>query len=625
MTIPIAKKSAFWVSMVVLCMVVTAYGDVYDDAIFWFWGGTNVTANGRTAVKGDLFDSIHANDPSHKNHTATFFGYEDCRVLRYEDVQFPCNRDDRKSVPVLHLPLGMKVSNGGATTNLFMAGASAHFLYGQISNEYTVVMRLRREAGYATNTSAWVTRFGYNGATGGILFGFMHDRNNNDLVYPSMYCASTNTSTGATGLQEYWFRSLPMPPTNKWFDISLAVSGSVVRVGLARPAYETINGSGQKVVNFQTATATMIPDPYQLAHPVSSEGSWRFFMQASASSANTPANTSRKDSFVGSVQQVAVWNRTLTDDEVHEAWGWPHEKVFKVGLENGASNEFGSNAAPAVQTIDAYGPLGEKSPNIPPGGTWTVTFFGATNEVGLAQLLTLTATAGSAVGTISASVNGTSVGSQTVQPGRTATWYVPGTAFKKGPNNTLTLTRTGGSGNVVVDSLSIGGSWQIGISGSDWSDMSSEGYVPRAPVTSTFDISRKHWAQAANSGSWTSNRTFRVWLPEHVAANYPMEFDLRSAYYFNGSSPTNYFMEVFVNGQVRNAIRDDTGVVSNRVSITPSHKLYRMSFEPGELRAGWNEFFMHGHARPTGGYFMFDFYRFQITGNRKNGTLLIVR
>ena len=157
--------------------------------------------------------------------------------------------------------------------------------------------------------------------------------------------------------------------------------------------------------------------------------------------------------------------RALSDDEVHEAWGWPHEKVFKVGLENGASNEFGSNAAPAAQTIDAYGPLGEKSPNIPPGGTWTVTFFGATNEVGLAQLLTLTATAGSAVGTISASVNGTSVGSQTIFPGRTATWYVPGTAFKKGPNNTLTLTRTGGSGNVVVDSLSIGGSWQIGIEG----------------------------------------------------------------------------------------------------------------------------------------------------------------
>ena len=38
-----------------LCMVITAYGDIYDDAIFWFRGGTNVTANGRTAVKGDFF------------------------------------------------------------------------------------------------------------------------------------------------------------------------------------------------------------------------------------------------------------------------------------------------------------------------------------------------------------------------------------------------------------------------------------------------------------------------------------------------------------------------------------------------------------------------------------------
>ena len=374
-----------------------------------------------------------------------------------------------------------------------------------------------------------------------------------------------------------------------------------------------------------SATGTSVPDGDKLSRPSTTASNWRFFCEnANTGYVEQPWGAATRTSFLGSVQQIAIWKRALSDDEVHEAWGWPHEKVFKVGLENGASNEFGSNAAPAAQTIDAYGPLGEKSPNIPPGGTWTVTFFGATNEVGLAQLLTLTATAGSAVGTISASVNGTSVGSQTIFPGRTATWYVPGTAFKKGPNNTLTLTRTGGSGNVVVDSLSIGGSWQIGIEGQDWSDMSSEGYVPRAPVTSTFDISRKHWAHAANSGSWTSNRTFRVWLPEHVAANYPMEFDLRSAYY-NGSAATNYYMEVFVNGQLRNAIRDDTGVVSNRISTTTSHKLYRFPFEPGELRAGWNEFLMHGHGRPTGGYFMFDFYRFQLTGDRKNGTLLIVR
>ena len=606
-----------------LACAAAAYGDIYDDAIFWFRGGTNVTANGRTAVKGDLFDSIHANDPSHKNHTASIWGYEDCRVLRYEDVQFPCNRDDRKSVPVLHLSCKTNTAVvGGVTTNmLFMPAADASFLNGQITNFYTMVARLRYELGVATNSNSWLARLGYGGKTGGVLFGFMHESGITDNIHPAIYCPGTNTSAHTSQLNEFRFRNLRIP-TNGWFDVSLVVSGGVVRVGIARPT----TMYSRNVIEFQNATGTSVPDGDKLSRPSTTASTWRFFCEnANTDHVEQPWGAATKTSFLGSVQQIAIWKRALSDDEVHEAWGWPHEKVFKVGLENGASNEFGSNAAPAAQTIDAYGPLGEKSPNIPPGGTWTVTFFGATNEVGLAQLLTLTATAGSAVGTISASVNGTSVGSQTIFPGRTATWYVPGTAFKKGPNNTLTLTRTGGSGNVVVDSLSIGGSWQIGIEGQDWSDMSSEGYVPRAPVTSTFDISRKHWAHAANSGSWTSNRTFRVWLPEHVAANYPMEFDLRSAYYFNGSSPTNYFMEVFVNGQVRNAIRDDTGVVSNRVSITPSHKLYRMSFEPGELRAGWNEFFMHGHARPTGGYFMFDFYRFQITGNRKNGTLLIVR
>ena len=594
-----------------LCLATTAYGDVYDDAIFWFRGGTNVTANGRTAVKGDLFDSIHANDPSHKNHTASIWGYEDCRVLRYEDVQFPCNRDDRKSVPVLHL---------SCKTNTAVVGGVASFLNGQITNFYTMVARLRYELGVATNSNSWLARLGYGGKTGGVLFGFMHESGITDNIHPAIYCPGTNTSAHTSQLNEFRFRNLRIP-TNGWFDVSLVVSGGVVRVGIARPT----TMYSRNVIEFQNATGTSVPDGDKLSRPSATASNWRFFCEnANTGYVEQPWGAATRTSFLGSVQQIAIWKRALSDDEVHEAWGWPHEKVFKVGLENGASNEFGSNAAPAAQTIDAYGPLGEKSPNIPPGGTWTVTFFGATNEVGLAQLLTLTATAGSAVGTISASVNGTSVGSQTIFPGRTATWYVPGTAFKKGPNNTLTLTRTGGSGNVVVDSLSIGGSWQIGIEGQDWSDMSSEGYVPRAPVTSTFDISRKHWAHAANSGSWTSNRTFRVWLPEHVAANYPMEFDLRSAYY-NGSAATNYYMEVFVNGQLRNAIRDDTGVVSNRISTTTSHKLYRIPFEPGELRAGWNEFFMHGHGRPTGGYFMFDYYRFQLTGDRQNGTMLIVR
>ena len=604
-----------------LCLAATAYGDIYDDAIYWFRGGTNVTANGRTAVKGDLFDSIHANDPTHNNHKAAIYGYEDCRILRYEDVQFPCNRDDRKSVPVLHLSCKTNTAVvGGVTTNMLnMPAADANFLKGQITNVYTMVARLRYNLGIGNN-SAWFMRLGYGGATGGILYGFMHEPGIVDNIHPAIYCPRINTSTGVSDLGEFRFRNLRIP-TNGWFDVSLVVSGGVVRAGIARPT----TMYSRNVIEFQSLTGNLVPDGDKLSRPSSSTGAWRFFCEnANDNYVEQPWGSARKTSFLGSVQQIAFWKRALTDEEVHEAWGWPHEKVFKVGLENGASNEFGSNAAPAAQTIDAHGPLGEKSPNIPPGGTWTVTFFGATNEVGLAQLLTLTATADSAVGTISASVNGTSVGSQTVQPGRTATWYVPGTAFKKGPNNTLTLTRAGGSGNVVVDSVSIGGSWQIGIASQDWSDMSSEGYVPRSPVTSTFDLSRKHWAQAANAGAWTSNRTFRVWLPDRVAANYPMEFALCSSYY-NGSNATNYYMEVFVNGQLRNAIRNDTGVISNRISTTSTHKLYRIPFEPGELRAGWNEFFMHGHALPTGGYFMFDYYRFQLTGNRKNGAMLIVR
>ena len=73
------------VGVFVAAFSLMASAGVYDDAIFWFRGGKTVG----TAVTGSLFDEAHANDTNHPNHKGAFTGYEDCRSIVREKVQFP--------------------------------------------------------------------------------------------------------------------------------------------------------------------------------------------------------------------------------------------------------------------------------------------------------------------------------------------------------------------------------------------------------------------------------------------------------------------------------------------------------------------------------------------------------
>ena len=56
------------------------------------------------------------------------------------------------------------------------------------------------------------------------------------------------------------------------------------------------------------------------------------------------------------------------------------------------------------------------------------------------------------------------------------------------------------------------------------------------------------------------------------------------------------------------------------------HVLWSVPFEPGELKAGWNDItFSAGPLKDSANpYFMFDYYRFTIDRSR-DGTLMIVR
>ena len=590
---------------------------VYDDAIFWFRGGKTVGP----AVTGSLFDEVHADNTDHANHKGAFIGYEDCRSIVREKVQFPSWRDDPEEVNVLRLKTKRVVN--GTTTNLWQCSASAKFLYGQISNEYTMVARIRRDYGNLTNSTAWLSRLGYNGAQGGVLYGFT----GNDAItnkVPIIYYGGTNSS-GAAELKSMTFSNLRLPHTNEWVDICLIVSNHLITAGVARRT----SFFSRDVIEFQNASVRA----YLGKSLPSTDGTWRFFCENYDSSATAYANA-KKTAFCGSVQQIAIWPRALTREEVREAWGYPNAHLLKVGLENGASNEFSSDSAPVAQTIDPYMGWHSVSPRFKAGATWTIPFYGNTFEAGYNQLFTLLSVPGSASGTFRVAVNGTSAvdGAKTVQPGRRAVWFIPGAAFTMG-TNTLTITRTdAGAEDVVVDSLDLGGSLQIGANTEDWNNLSSEGRISAATSVSTRDIARKHWPQAANVNSWSKNRDVSFYVPDYVANFYPMTFTLR-ARMCELDAKNDAHLDILVNGVPHDVYYTSGGktIVTNCIGKSTTRTDYSIDFAPGDLQPGWNSISLRGYkvnnlaADDLKGYYLFNHYKFTISGNRANGTILIVR
>ena len=610
------KRLVLSVSLAVGMSAGAAFGGVYDDALFWFRGGKT----SGTAVAGSLFDEMHADDPSHANHQAVFTGYEDCRTIEPESVKFPSGRDEAQTVNVLRLRT-KRVTNG-ATTSMWQCGASADFLYKKITDAYTVVARVRRDMGDSSTASAWLTKFGYAGSWGGDLFGFTGDDAATNK-YPIIYSGG-KTSAGKDALKTLSFTELRLPPTDVWFDIALTISGNSVTVGLASDK----SRFGNHVVRF--AQKSLSDSSWtRNGFGLSGGTAWKFFCE-NPDAAETTVDKAKKAAFVGSVQQIAVWNRVLSQEEIREAWGYPNASLLKVGLENDASNEFAANAAPTRQTINPYTGWSIVSPRLKSDAVWEIPFTVGPSDRGFPQILSFLAKSDSAAGTLSVSMNGTFVGSEVVMPGKRAVWYVPGKLIAQGANS-LTLTRTdSGANDVIVDAFELGGSFQVGYDGVDWGNLGGEAYINTATSISSRDVARQHWPQALNVNDWTKDRTLSFWVPPYVATQYPMSFGIYTRM-VDLAAQNDAHLDVLVN-DVKRSVQYVSGgktVTADCIGKSATMCRYEVPFAAGELKPGWNKIELKGYKVNTvsdnRGYYLVNSYRMILTHDRKKGIMIVVR
>ena len=165
--------------------------------------------------------------------------------------------------------------------------------------------------------------------------------------------------------------------------------------------------------------------------------------------------------FEGAFHQIAFWDRTLSDDEIREAMagGTGRPNIVQVGMEGNGIDEFASSGNTA--SVSNTGAWENLNPTLTAANpTATIAFTCPALWAGKPQYLRVPMAATSTEGSLSIALNGETLGTVDVAPGKVALLFVPQSKIVSG-GNTLVLTRTEGE-SLVLDAVTMGGSWQFG-------------------------------------------------------------------------------------------------------------------------------------------------------------------
>ena len=609
-------------------------GSVFDDCVYWFCGGRDSSGDG-FLQSGELLDTMHANDTSHNAHKCTVNGWSNVSgmqslgvQLREEDVYCPAQGVTNRTL-CLFLPQSQELvdnGNGTVTTNYCNNSVelNSQLLTLLPTNVYTCIMRIRMEKRLSSN---WFFNC-YQGNTlssghKGFLLGFSGSGEF------SSYGPGGSLSVSSPGAL----------PTNCWADISIVVSNNTIRLGIWRDLQlpSASRGSGLRYA-FKTSTTTP-KSGYNLNMTMYKVWLGTQDAHTTRKPKNSSASTNIAKMFSGSYQQIAFWNRALSDEEVLEAWHTPMADVWRLGLANDSTAEVGGTASDTttvdIDAITSDGRWQDVPGSLPAGGTLNLDFtfrktrFGAAssaaNVVTLPQLLCVRTLSTAAEGAASVRVNGTLAGTIRLKPNATNTLFLAAKLFNATAANRISLTRTdGGSAAIGLDQIKLTGSFQAGMQNNGAGEFSkTPGCCAEIGWGQVSDWLEVRNAMNSGTNSNTTNYWMHVVVPEE-AATYGCTYTVRMNQTNGGAANTNV-VKLCVNGVEKIAYTNDAGLALRQ--LPNSWQNYVIKFEPGELKAGdnvlwWNQYTANRGTNPPCTYF--DFHRFEVIA-KPNGTILVIR
>ena len=578
------------------CLVFSVHGsvNVFDDAVFWFRGGKDIGGDGYMQ-KGDFFDDLHANDPTHVNHkmsmtgyTGDNAGYKVNAVFGEEQISFPA-----LGTAIKERMRVLRISNVKGNNKYYPFVVNPHSIFERynISNEYTIVSRIKMDDNPSRDECLF--RIGYDGSERqGFYLALAKSPSGSGVTdIGSRYIKGYCTPDSASNNSSYQFNI--RIPTNTWVDVAAVVGNGKLRVGIAVPESSS-NHDNNPTIAF--AETPMWTDNCSLL----GDGKYRLFC---ANGQTAPAESASADTtcFVGSVQQLAIWGKALSDQEVMAAFGMPRPAIFRTGFDNGASNEFGGTRSGSAQTIDGLGSWQDISDTMLAGDTWTVSFNALRDEAGLAQIFSLRSLPSSASANIEVALNGTSLGTRHVGGNARVFWPAATNLVVEGAN-TLTVRRTdSGAGSFLVDAMEFGGALGVGTEAASTNDGRTPPSRTATGVPSVADPNLQHWPQELQPYSGVTNLRFRVWVDPDVVNVASSKFRTltllaaRSGKTLQG----NEKFTLFVNGTKVDDYGTDTSI-----------ETIDLDFAPGELLGGWNLFELKSAPYETCHWYV-GYYRFE--------------
>ena len=587
--------TAFFAAMLVCCISATplfAHGstNVFNDAVFWFRGGKDIN-NDSYIQQGEFFDDLHANDTGHVNHTmpmsSSYYAsgnavaFKNNAVFCDEDVVFPAlGTSITKKMQVL------RIANAVASSNYFPFDVNPYRVFSDndISNEYTVVSRIRLDDDTYGRNECFI-KVGYDEAENkGMWFGFAPQSSSSHAGCRRI--AAYRTPDGDSNVSAIVF-DLHVP-TNTWVDLAVVVGNGKLRVGVATPASLASHGDNTTIAfsetKMWTENCTLL-----------GEENYKLFCRDGQTTYKTVSGGADQTCFIGSVQQIAIWGRALSDQEVMEAFGMPRPAIFRMGFDNGESNEFGGTRTGSTQTIDGLGSWQDIANAMQAGDILTVNFTALRDEANLPQIFSIKSLSGSSTALIEPILNGTSLGEGRIAANTRVFWPVAANLVRAGANTLVIKRKDVRTRDFLVDAMEFGGSLGVGkISQSSTDDGRVDPERIKTGVPSAADPNPQHWPTKLEPSTEIEDLHFRVWIDPEVADK--ASFTLKTAYKCDETSSSDKF-KLYVNR-----------VQKGEVAANTSWKQQSLSFNPGQLRGGWNDIDFTSTASRC---WEFGYYRFE--------------
>ena len=286
-----------------------SFGSVFDDAKMW-WKFDNGGANGAVVQASEIHDARNAS----QGVSTAVYGSQGGPLWAKLNVRLP-NQKKTVNSTALYLPCDLRNNNGTAqyySANALFSGTQMH------GDNVTVVARIRLESNEISSSDLilWNNAFHWNNKFGS-AFGFIKTkgtRGPGTTYFPYAFIA-TNTFGNAAVDQR-----IPLK-VGEWYDIAYLYS--VDEIGGTRydnVTYVVAGDSGVRTYTIRkpSTRVTSATTTYGRLGVMNENKGWDSY------NATTSSNTGDKfKNFNGWIHQLALWERTLTLDEVLEAFGTP--------------------------------------------------------------------------------------------------------------------------------------------------------------------------------------------------------------------------------------------------------------------------------------------------------------